>query len=330
MQIRKVAVIGAGVMGAGIAAHITNAGVAVVLLDMVSKGADNRSAIAEAALAQLPRQQPAPFMHPRNARLITTGNIDDDLGLLKGCDWIIEAVVERLEIKQSLYRKIEQVRRPGAIVSSNTSTIPLRDLVAGLPQSFAKDFLITHFFNPARYMRLLELVSGERTRAEVESAVREFADRALGKGVVKCNDTPGFIANRIGIYWIQVAVAEAMALGLTVEEADAVIGRPMGIPKTAVFGLSDLVGIDLLPHLMESMVRTLPAEDPFHARAMIPELIGKMIETGYTGRKGKVGFTGLTAPGVERLRRRSISLPGSIEQASRRGCPVWTPPKAVA
>ncbi|MCP5406925.1 MAG: 3-hydroxyacyl-CoA dehydrogenase [Chromatiaceae bacterium] len=297
MQIRKVAVIGAGVMGAGIAAHITNAGVAVVLLDMVSKGADNRSAIAEAALAQLLRQQPAPFMHPRNARLITTGNIDDDLGLLKDCDWIIEAVVERLEIKQSLYRKIEQVRRPGAIVSSNTSTIPLRDLVAGLPQSFAKDFLIAHFFNPPRYMRLLELVSGERTRAEVESAVREFADRALGKGVVKCNDTPGFIANRIGIYWIQVAVAEAMALGLTVEEADAVIGRPMGIPKTAVFGLSDLVGIDLLPHLMESMVRTLPAEDPFHARAMIPELIGKMIETGYTGRKGKGGFYRLNRNG---------------------------------
>ncbi|MCB1871592.1 MAG: 3-hydroxyacyl-CoA dehydrogenase family protein, partial [Gammaproteobacteria bacterium] len=150
--------------------------------------------------------------------------------------------------------------------------------------------LITHFFNPPRYMRLLELVGGEHTRTEAQAAVRDFADRSLGKGVVKCKDTPGFIANRIGIYWIQVAVAEAMALGLTVEEADAVVGKPMGIPKTGVFGLSDLVGLDLLPHLMESMLRRLPANDPLRDRAAIPALIGKMIADGYTGRKGKGGF----------------------------------------
>ncbi len=307
MEIRKAAVIGAGVMGAGIAAHIANAGVPVVLLDIVPEGSEKRNVIAEGAVAKMLKQQPAPFMHRRNARLITTGNIDDDMELLADSDWIIEAVIERLDIKQSLYQKIEQVRKSDAIVSSNTSTIPLQDLVKGLPKSFSSCFLITHFFNPPRYMRLLELVSGANVRSEAEAAIRKFADHSLGKGVVKCKDTPGFIANRIGIYWIQVAVAEAMALGLTVEEADAVVGRPMGIPKTGVFGLSDLVGIDLLPHLMESMIRTLPKSDPFHARAAIPELISRMIETGYTGRKGKGGFYRLNRAGGKK-RKESIDL----------------------
>ncbi|WP_275098295.1 3-hydroxyacyl-CoA dehydrogenase/enoyl-CoA hydratase family protein [Sedimenticola hydrogenitrophicus] len=290
MDINKVAVIGAGVMGAGIAAHITNAGISVVLLDIVPKGADNRNAIAEGAVQQLLKAQPAPFMHKRNARLVTTGNTEDHLELLAECDWIIEAVIERLDIKQELYRKIDAVRKPGSVVSSNTSTIPLRDLLAGQSERFAADFLITHFFNPPRYMRLLEITSGEQTRADVVSGIRDFCDRALGKGVVECKDTPGFIANRIGIFWIQVAILEAMALGLTVEEADAVMGRPLGIPKTGVFGLSDLVGIDLMPHLMESMRRTLSAGDPFLDKSTIPDLVSGMIADGYTGRKGKGGF----------------------------------------
>jgi len=315
MKIGKVAVIGAGVMGAGIAAHVTNAGIPVVLLDIAAEGC-NRSAIAEGAVAKLLKQQPAPFMHQKNARLITAGNIDDDLKLLADCDWIIEAVIERLDVKQSLYRSIDQVRKPGSIVSSNTSSIPLRDLVTGLPESFARDFLITHFFNPPRYMRLLELVSGDRTRSEAVQAVSDFADRELGKGVVSCKDTPGFIANRIGVYWIQVAVAEAMALGLTVEEADAVVGRPMGIPKTGVFGLSDLVGLDLLPHLMESLVRTLPEQDPLRAHAAIPELIGRMIAEGYTGRKGKGGFYRLNRKGGGKLKE-SIDLNSGEYRASR-------------
>ena len=307
MVIRRVAVIGAGVMGAGIAAHIANAGIPVALLDIVPPGADNRNVIADNALSKLHSQQPAALMHRRNAALITAGNTDDDMGLLAGCDWIIEAVVERLEVKRALYRSIEAVRAPGAVVSSNTSTIPLRDLIAGLTKGFAEHFLITHFFNPPRYMRLLELVSGELTRTDAEAAVRGFADRALGKGVVKCGDTPGFIANRLGIFWIQVAVAEAMALGLTVEEADAVVGRPLGIPKTGVFGLSDLVGLDLLPQLLESMLRTLPENDPLRARAEIPELVSGMIAAGYTGRKGKGGFYRLSlADGVKR--RESVDL----------------------
>ncbi len=302
MEINKVAVIGAGVMGAGIAAHITNAGIPVVLLDIVPKGADNRNIIAETAVSKMIKAQPAAFMHKKNAKLITTGNVEDNMDLLADCDWIIEAVIERLDIKQNLYHKIDGVRKADAIISSNTSSIPLHDLINGLSDEFSANFLITHFFNPPRYMRLLEITTGEKTRNEVVKAINLFSDIALGKGVVNCKDTPGFIANRIGIYWIQVSILEAMALGLSIEEADAVVGRPMGIPKTGVFGLSDLVGLDLMPHLMESMTSTLPKDDAFHAKAIIPELITKLIETGYTGRKGKGGFYHLNREGGKKIK----------------------------
>lgn len=307
MDIRKVAVIGAGVMGAGIAAHIANAGVPVVLLDIVPQGASNRNIVAETAVEKLLKSDPAAFMHKRNARLVTTGNIEDHMSLLADCDWIIEAIIERLDLKQNLYKKIDAVRRADAVVSSNTSTIPLQDLVAGMSASFAEHFMITHFFNPPRYMRLLEVASGVQTQPEVVQAVSQFCDVKLGKGVVGCKDSPGFIANRIGIYWIQTAILAAMELGLTVEEADAVVGKPMGIPKTGVFGLSDLVGIDLMPHLMDSMKRTLPAEDAFHAKAIIPAVVSQMIQEGYTGRKGKGGFYHLNRLGAEKIKE-SINL----------------------
>lgn len=307
MDIKKVAVLGAGVMGAGIAAHITNAGIPVVLLDIVPEGATNRNVIAEGAVAKLLKAQPAAFMHKRNAKLVTAGNIDDNLDLLADCDWIIEAVIERLDIKQGLYQKIDKVKKPNAVVSSNTSTIPLNDLVEGMSDTFAENFLITHFFNPPRYMRLLEITAGEKSLSEMVEDIRQFCDISLGKGVVDCNDTPGFIANRIGIYWIQVSILEAMEQGLTVEEADAVVGKPMGIPKTGVFGLSDLVGIDLMPHLMESMTRTLPENDAFHSKAIIPELISKMIANGYTGRKGKGGFYRLNREGGKKVKE-SLNL----------------------
>ncbi|WGZ93995.1 MAG: 3-hydroxyacyl-CoA dehydrogenase NAD-binding domain-containing protein [Candidatus Thiothrix putei] len=290
MDIRKVAVIGAGVMGAGIAAHIANAGTPVMLLDIVPEGATDRSQIAKTALDKLLKADPAPFMHKKNAHLVTPGNIEDDLPQLAECDWIIEAIVERLAIKQDLYRKLATVRKADAIISSNTSSIPLHELVAGLPEDFAAHFMITHFFNPPRYMRLLEIVTSPQTDQDAARKIREYADLKLGKGVVDCKDTPGFIANRIGIFWIQTAIQEAIDMGLTVEEADAVVGRPMGIPKTGVFGLSDLVGIDLMPHLMRSMNRSLPAGDALLEKATIPPLIQKMIDEGYTGRKGKGGF----------------------------------------
>ena len=301
-EIKKVGVVGAGVMGAGIAAHITNAGVPVVLLDIVPEGAKNRNAIAEDAVKKLLKADPAAFMHERHAKLITTGNIEDHLDRVADCDWIIEAVIEKLDAKHAIYGKIDAVRKPGSIVSSNTSTIPLAVLCEGMPAGFARDFLITHFFNPPRYMRLLELVAGEKTRADALQAVRRFADVALGKGVVDCKDTPGFIANRIGIYWLQCGVLEAMEAGLTVEEADLVCGRPMGIPKTGVFGLLDLVGLDLMPHVLGSLAGALPETDAFHAVRREPELIGKMIADGYTGRKGKGGFYRLDTSSGKRVK----------------------------
>ncbi|OQX04343.1 MAG: 3-hydroxyacyl-CoA dehydrogenase [Thiothrix lacustris] len=318
MDIHNVAVIGAGVMGAGIAAHIANAGIPVLLLDITTPTLD-----------KLLKADPAPLMHPKNARLITPGNIDDDLPKLAECDWIIEAIVENLAIKQALYRKIATVRRADAVVSSNTSSIPLHELIAGLPDDFAAHCMITHFFNPPRYMRLLEIVSSTQTDEDAVAKISHFCDHKLGKGVVTANDTPGFIANRIGIFWIQTAIHEAIALGLTVEEADAVIGKPMGIPKTGVFGLSDLVGIDLMPHLMHSMKHSLPAGDALLEKASIPPVIQTMIDTGYTGRKGKGGFYRLNRIGDEKIKESinlqtgeySVSQPAKLDsvKASREG-----------
>jgi 3-hydroxyacyl-CoA dehydrogenase len=288
--IKKVGVIGAGTMGAGIAAQIANAGVPVVLLDIVPKGANNRSALAEGAVARLRTTEPAAFMHEGAAKLIETGNLEDDLGKLATCDWIVEAVLEHPGIKQALYRTLETVRRPGSAISSNTSTIALDVLTAGMSEAFRRDFLITHFFNPPRYMRLLEIVTGPDTEPDTTSAIIRFADVTLGKSIVRCNDSPGFIANRLGIYWMLLGLTEAIDLDLTVEEADLIVGRPMGIPKTGIFGLFDLVGIDLMPQVNASMGGALPKSDAFHAANREVALIGRMIQQGLTGRKGIGGF----------------------------------------
>ncbi len=296
-EIRKVTVVGAGVMGAAIAAQFANAGVPVLLLDVVATGADGRNALAEGAIARMLKAEPAPFMSAAAARLVTPGNLEDHLAQAADSDWIVEAVVERLDVKQALYARLDAVRRPGTAVSSNTSTIPLAMLTRGMSESFARDFLITHFFNPPRYMRLLEIVTGARTDPALADTVAAFADRALGKSVVRCKDSPGFIANRLGVYWLQVGVVEALDAGIGVEEADAVIGRPMGIPKTGVFGLIDLVGLDLMPHINASLEKALPPADPFHAANRDLPLVGKMIAAGYTGRKGKGGFYRLNRAG---------------------------------
>ena len=229
-------------------------------------------------------------MTPDAAKLVTPGNLEDDLAALADVDWIVEAIVEEPSAKQALYQRLEPVRRPGSIVSSNTSTIPLAYLTREQPESFRRDFLITHFFNPPRYMRLLEVVAGPTTRPEALEAITRFADLRLGKGVVRAKDTPGFIANRIGTYWLQTAIDRAIELGLTVEEADAVLGTPVGIPKTGVFGLLDLVGIDLIPKVAASMDRLLPAGDRLRANRREQPLIARMIAEGSIGRKGKGGF----------------------------------------
>ncbi|MEW8011805.1 MAG: 3-hydroxyacyl-CoA dehydrogenase/enoyl-CoA hydratase family protein [Candidatus Thiodiazotropha sp.] len=287
-NIKRVAVLGSGVMGGGIAAQVANAGFPVVLLDIVPDGAVNRNQVAESAVQRL--HKTGGFMHPDNANLITTGNLEDDLELLADCDWIVEAVIEQLDIKHDLYRRVDAVRKTGSVVSSNTSTIPLRLLVEGQSEAFARDFLITHFFNPPRHMRLLELVGSEKTRPEALAQIRKFADVQLGKGIVACKDTAGFIANRIGIYWMQCGLLSAFELGVTVEQADAVMSRPVGIPKTGIFGLWDLIGIDLGPHLIRSMTSTLEPTDRFHPLAKTPQLVSEMIAEGYTGRKGRGGF----------------------------------------
>jgi len=296
-RIRQVGVIGAGVMGAGIAAQVANAGVPVVLLDIVPGGAAK-------AIETMLRADPAPFMRKSAARLVTPGDLATGLPLLADCDWIIEAIVERPAAKRALYAQIEAVRKPGSIVSSNTSTIPLAALVDGLGAGFAGDFLITHFFNPPRYMRLLEIVAGPATRPAAIASITGFGDRSLGKTTINCHDTPGFIANRIGGLWLQAALNRAFDLGLTVEEADAAMGAPLGVPKTGVFGLLDLVGIDLMPQVAASMQATLPADDAYVLGLRDQPLIARMIAEGRTGRKGKGGFyTRAKGPNGESLRQ---------------------------
>ena len=300
-SIQKVAVIGSGVMGSGIAAQAANAGLEVVLLDIVAEGSD-RDAVARGAIQRMRKTNPAPLMHPRNAARIRPGNLDDHLDWLADCDLVIEAVLENLEIKKDLYQKVNAHRRSDCIVTSNTSTIPLDHLVADMSEDFREYFAVTHFFNPPRYMRLLELVAGSDTRAEVITALRDFGDQLLGKSVVDCKDTPGFIANRIGILWMGVSVRFAFEDGITVEEADAVIGKPMGIPKTGIFGLLDLVGIDLQPHVERSMLSLLPEGDMYRDIHRRSEFIEKMIADGYTGRKGKGGFYRLDRSGGGKIK----------------------------
>jgi 3-hydroxyacyl-CoA dehydrogenase len=338
MNIRKAAVIGAGVMGAGIAAQLANAGVEVELLDRVDpKNAGDRSAIAKGALERMLKTNPAPLMHKRNAKRIRPGNTEDDIGRLAEVDLIIEAVFEDPKVKSDIFKKIDAHRQPGTIVASNTSTIPLRDLIADQSAALKKDFVITHFFNPPRYMPLLELVTSEHNDPAAVAALSRFMDEKMGKGVIPCNDTPGFIGNRIGTFWIQTAINEAYARKLTVEEADAVMGRPIGVPKTGVFGLVDLVGLDLMPHITKSLTTLLPPEDRYCTNNKQHPVIDKMIAEGYTGRKGKGGFyrlndkreklavdldTGATRPAAK-IKLKKKSLRELVESRDKFGEYAW-------
>ncbi len=296
-EIKSAAVIGAGTMGLGIAGQLANAGVPVVLLDIPSDG-DNRNAVCERALERLLDENQPGLLHKDFVERITIGNIEDDLDKIRDADWIAEAVVERLDIKKALYKDIDAIRKAGSIVSSNTSTIPISLLVEDMPASFRAEFAITHFFNPVRVMRLLELVQGEDTREEVIACLDAFCDHKLGKGVVVCNDTPGFLGNRVGVYAIQKALHTAFDMGLSPEQADAIFGRPLGIPKTGVFGLYDLIGIDLMSDVAASLESILPEDDPFHAVAGKPPVMVRMIESGLIGNKGgKGGFYKPADPG---------------------------------
>ncbi|MCZ4292237.1 3-hydroxyacyl-CoA dehydrogenase/enoyl-CoA hydratase family protein [Hoeflea alexandrii] len=295
--LRRAAVIGAGSMGSGIAGLIANAGIPVLLLDIVPAAATDRDALARKGVERQLKSNG--FMHPDLVSLVEVGNVEDHLHRLSEVDWIIEAVFEDLTIKQDLYARIEEVRKDGAIVSSNTSTIPLHQLVEGLGSRFAGDFVITHFFNPPRVMQLLELVSGPQTRPDILERGRRIGDEVLGKSVVVCRDTPGFIANRVGNYWMSVASLEAMKLGLSVEEADAVMSAPFGIPRTGIFGLFDFVGINLIPLVWGSFMKTLPADDAhrrhdptqsaFFSDMLARGLVGRAAEGGFYRRRNAAG-----------------------------------------
>ena len=289
MNIKKVVVIGSGTMGSGIAAQIANANIDVTLLDLPSKEG-SRNQITENAKERIKKLRPPLLVEKNKAELIKVGNIEDDFNEVAEADWVVEAVVERIDIKHNIYDKIQTTRKNNSIISSNTSTIPLKILSANMSDEMKKNFCITHFFNPVRYMALLEIVTEEVNDIEKINLLKQFCDEKLGKGVIICNDTPGFIGNRIGVYAMQVAMTEAFKMKISIEEADAVFGRPMGIPKTGIFGLYDLIGIDLMADVLKSFIKELPKEDPFHEVAHEIPLVTKLIETGYTGRKGKGGF----------------------------------------
>ena len=283
MNIKNVVVIGSGTMGSGIAAQLCNANIPVTLLDL-------KTEISEKAKKKIFESRPPLLIDKSKINNIRAGNIEDNFDLLKKADWVVEAVVERIDIKHSLYEKILKVRKKDSIISSNTSTIPLKVLSAKMSDVDKKDFCITHFFNPVRYMGLLEIVSESINDTKKINFLKNFCEDSLGKGVIICKDTPGFLGNRVGVYAMQVAMTEAIKMKLGIEEADAVFGRPMGIPKTGVFGLYDLIGIDLMSDVLKSFVKELPKSDVFHEVAQEIPLVKNLIETGYTGRKGKGGF----------------------------------------
>ena len=276
-------------MGSGIAAQVANAGISVTLLDLPSNEG-SRNQITENAKDRILKSRPPLLVEKTKAEFIKTGNIEDDFSVVSEADWVVEAVVERIDIKHSIYSKIQDARKPSSIISSNTSTIPLKVLSEKMSDDMKKNFCITHFFNPVRYMALLEIVTEPINDTEKINFLKSFCDQQLGKGVIICNDTPGFIGNRIGVYAMQVAMTEAFKMNISIEEADAVFGRPMGIPKTGIFGLYDLIGIDLMADVLKSFIKELPIEDPFHEVAQEIPLVKKLIDTGYTGRKGKGGF----------------------------------------
>ena len=270
-------------MGCGIAAQLCNANIPVTLLDLTTE-------ITEKAKERIYKSRPPLLINKSKIENISIGNINDDFSIVSQADWIVEAVVERIDIKHNIYEKIFKTRKDGSIVSSNTSSIPIKVLSEKLTEQEKKDFCITHFFNPVRYMDLLEIVKSENNDLDKINSLKKFCENDLGKGTIICNDTPGFLGNRIGVFAMQVAMTEAFKMKLTIEEADAVFGRPMGIPKTGVFGLYDLIGIDLMADVLKSFIKELPESDEFQEVAKEIPLVKKLIEAGYTGRKGKGGF----------------------------------------
>jgi 3-hydroxyacyl-CoA dehydrogenase len=286
--VRKVAVLGAGVMGAQIAAHCVNARVGVVLFDLPApKGPKNATVLA--AVERLKKLGPAPLVNEDDAVHIEAANYEDDLELLRGCDLVIEAIAERLDLKHQLYQKVAPFLAPHAIFASNTSGLPIARLAEGFPRDLAERFCGVHFFNPPRYMHLVELVANAATRPEILDELESFLTRVLGKGVVRAFDTPNFVANRVGTFAILATLAEAERSALSVDVVDDLVGTRLGRAKSGVFRTADVVGLDTLGHVIGTMQSTLE-DDPFHALYAVPKVVARLIEQGALGQKSGAGF----------------------------------------
>ena len=303
LQIKKVAVLGSGVMGSGIAAHLANIGIPVKLLDIVPRELTGdeqkkgltledkqvRNRLAQTAIQKLLKQKPAPLTSKKNLSLIEAGNFEDDLPKIGDCDWIIEVVVERLDIKQSVFAQIDEYRKPGTIVSSNTSGISIEAMAEGRSEDFRKHFLGTHFFNPPRYLKLLEVIPTKDTDPEVLQAMKLFGEDVLGKGVVEAKDTPNFIGNRVGTYGLLVTVREMIERGYSVGEVDSVTGPLIGRPKSATFRTLDVVGLDTFAHVAKNVYDNVSNEEEKKVFE-VPEFMTKMLENGWLGSKSGQGF----------------------------------------
>jgi 3-hydroxyacyl-CoA dehydrogenase len=293
-------------MGSGIMAHFANAGVDVVMLDIVPPGLSDkekkdpaeRNQFAAGGLQGALKAKPAAFFHPVYARRITVGNLEDDIELLKGCDLVIEAIIENIDIKRSLFEKLEKVIDEGTIVASNTSGLRIADMLQGRTDAFRRNFLVMHFFNPVRYMKLLELVSGEETDADVMARMKVFGEDQLGKGIVIGKDTPNFVGNRIGCYSMSLTMNEMLEANLTPEDVDAITGPPMGHPKSASFRTADMVGLDTFKHVSDNCYAALP-DDPDRDVFKLPEFMSVMVERKLLGNKTRGGFYKKTKEGIQ-------------------------------
>ncbi|HOZ62031.1 MAG TPA: 3-hydroxyacyl-CoA dehydrogenase NAD-binding domain-containing protein [Smithellaceae bacterium] len=303
-EIKKAAVLGAGVMGANIAAHLTNAGIECYLLDIIPPGGltedDKKKGLSEKSpawrnrfaangLAGATKSKPASFYAKSNASMVTIGNFEDDLGKLADCDWVCEVVIENLKVKQELFAKVEKVVKPTCIVSTNTSGLPIKDISANFSKDLKKRFLGTHFFNPPRYMKLMEIIPGKETDKNVVAYMTKFSEEVLGKGVVVCKDVPNFIGNRIGVYDLSNAGRVMVEKGMSVEEVDAIVGKVVGRPGTAVFGTMDLVGLDIGVHVAKNLYDAVP-KDECRDIFLPTEFAEKMMANKWLGNKTKGGY----------------------------------------
>ena len=297
-QVHSAVVIGAGTMGAAIAAHLANAGVLVTLLDIVPRdapagNAEARNKIVNEGLDRAKKSRPASFFSSDQYPLVKTGNLEDDFGVIASADWVIEVIVENLKVKQDLMSRIDAVRKLGSIISSNTSGIPLKDIAQGRSDDFKQHFLGTHFFNPPRYLKLLEIIRTDNTSPDVVDFISHFGEYRLGKGIVLCKDTPNFIGNRIAFGTGAFAMHYILKNRYTVDEVDAVTGPVMGRPKTATFRLIDLVGIDIWDHVGRNLAAGIPHDHyamPYLADEKANALIQTMLQKGWLGNKTKAGF----------------------------------------